>query len=565
MSILNEDVLHILSNELLQWEGRGVDSSLLNLSTASRLFRQACLPVIFSDVRWPHKSKVDAENGLLFFPVSLRPYIRHLHLTWHDEWTEPGRLRHGYFDRDGMYTPFSLDIVSSALATMPKLTEITLSFPFIPPQSLFEAIGQCPSLTSFSLLDTPIDMGLLSVFPVCLSRVNLAPVGQCLRIGDGPTDPKVSDITYYMRDWRRKYRAQTQIRGLREQRSCAIFLRQQASCLTHLDISGDLCSFAALATVHWPQLRTLVLYGHIPGTQPTYTYPVALPPAALIWDALERMPVLNDLRLLFSRTRGKDFILLPRDEHPDRVRLEKLASLTSFAISNACRLDGILGYLPSLQRLAVLAMVDLPRWPIALSQADAERVITDIATSGCPLRHLRIIIEDKLSPRICRLIATLLPSLEVLEIERCGYHDGKSISTCVIPLAESIIQQEYVNALSPLLSLRSLRLCMQFPEYDEVDDLESWKIVRGECARLFGNRLTTLCQVGFEYRKRTGTHRYQDAWLDFTILRSSSGGRDDPRAIASEGSVCIQDCALRQVPEMWYAFPEVWTPTRLPF
>jgi len=76
MSILNADVLHILSNELLQMEGGGAPSSLLSLSAASRLLRHACLPIIFSQVRWPHKSKVDAERRLLFFPESLQTYIR---------------------------------------------------------------------------------------------------------------------------------------------------------------------------------------------------------------------------------------------------------------------------------------------------------------------------------------------------------------------------------------------------------------------------------------------------------------------------------------------------------
>ncbi|KAI6130991.1 hypothetical protein EV401DRAFT_488359 [Pisolithus croceorrhizus] len=554
MSILNADVLHIVSNELLYIEGRGTGSSLLNLSIVSRLCRQACLPIIFSEVRWPHKSKTDPDNGLSFLPESLRPHVRHLQLIWHDEWTEPGRLRHGYFDRDGMYIPFGLGVVSSAIVCMPKLNAITMSCPFLPPQSLFEAIGKCASLTSFSLMDTPIDMGLISVYSASLSRVNLAPVGQSLRIGDGPTYPKVADISYFMRDWRRKYRLQAQFRGLREPRACTVFLRQQAPCLTHLDVSGDLCSFAALAAVQWPELRTLVLYGHVPGTQISYAFPVTPPPEASIWDALERMPMLSDLRLLFSRSRGKDFVFLPEDRFPDPTHLKKLASLTNFAISNACKLDGILNYFPSLQKLAILAMVDLPRWPIALYHAEAERVVTDVARSGCPLKHLRIIIEDKLTPPLCHLIATLFPLLEVLEIERCGYHDGKSMSTC----------QEFVDALLPLSALQSLRLCMQFPEYDEVDEMESWKAVRAQSADLFASALKNIRQVGFEYRKRTGTHRYQDAWLDFTITRYE-GKKENGWGTTLRGGCRDQRCVLRQLPELWYAFPEVWTPTRLPF
>lgn len=554
MSILNGDVLHIVSNELFYSEGGGTGSSLLNLSIVSRLCRQACLPIIFSEVRWPRKSKTNPDDELCFLPESLRPHVRHLQLIWHDEWTEPGRLRHGCFNRDGMYVPFDLGVVSSAIVCMPKLNRITMSFPFIPPQSLFVAIGQCPSLTSFSLMDTPIDMGLVSVYPVSLSRVNLTPVGQSLRIGDGPTYPTLCDISYFTRDWRRKYRIEAQYRGLREPRACGVFLRQQAPCLTHLEVSGDLCSFATLAAVQWSELHTLVLYGHVPGTQTLCPFPVTPPPEASIWDALERMPVLSDLRLLFSPWRRKLFSLLPEDRFPDPKHLQKLASLTNFAISNACELDGILKYFPSLQKLAILAMVDLPRWPVALNDAEANRVVADVAESGCPLKHLRIIIEDKLTPELCHLIASLFPLLELLEIERCGYHDGKSMSTC----------QEFVDALLPLSALQSLRLCMQFPEYDEVDEMESWKAVRAQSADLFANQLKNIRQVGFEYRKRTGTHRYQDSWIDFTITRCEDN-KENGWGTALRGGYRDQRCVLRQLPESWYAFPEVWTPTRLPF
>lgn len=210
-------------------------------------------------------------------------------------------------------------------------------------------------------------MGLVSVYPVSLSRVNLTPVGQSLRIGDGPTYPT---------------RIEAQYRGLREPRACGVFLRQQAPCLTHLEVSGDLCSFATLAAVQWPELHTLVLYGHVPGTQTLCPFPVTPPPEASIWDALERMPVLSDLRLLFSPWRRKLFSLLPEDRFPDPKHLQKLASLTNFAISNACELDGILKYFPSLQKLAILAMVDLPRWPVALNDAEANRVVADVAQSS---------------------------------------------------------------------------------------------------------------------------------------------------------------------------------------
>lgn len=105
---------------------------------------------------------------------------------------------------------------------------------------------------------------------------------------------------------------------------------------------------------------------------------------------------------------------------------------------------------------------------------------------------------------------------------------------------------------------------MQFPEYDEVDEMESWKAVRAQSADLFANQLKNIRQVGFEYRKRTGTHRYQDSWIDFTITRCEDN-KENGWGIALRGGYRDQRCVLRQLPESWYAFPEVWTPTRLPF
>lgn len=329
-----------------------------------------------------------------------------------------------------------MDLAIYALPHMPKLTKVTLSTPFLPPQALYEALGQCRSLSSFTLIDTPIDQSLMQFYPVPLRRVNLTPVGQTLRIGDGPTDPKFADITYFMRDWRRKYRAQANLRGYREIRSSGVFLRQHAPTLTHLELSGDLTAFTGLATIDWPALSTFVLHGRIPNQSLSITF--HLGPAALyapsLFDVLHRMPVLRDFRLLFPQTKSQEFRFLDSYILANPENLAKLASLESFAISNACVLQGVFNYMTNLRRLAIMALVDLPRWPIALSQPQVESVLADIGASNCPLKHLRIIIEDKLTPTICRLIAAHCPQLETLEIERCGYHDGKSVASCVRPL-----------------------------------------------------------------------------------------------------------------------------------
>ncbi|KAF8133011.1 hypothetical protein EV363DRAFT_1162912 [Boletus edulis] len=552
------DIFPLVITHLVPTGRDTVSPSLLTLASTSRLVRQACLPFLFAEVRWPQKHKTDRDNDLLFYPESLWPYIRHvifshLRLDWHDEWTEPGRIRHGYLDRDGIYCPYHMELVISALARMPKLAKVTLSTPFLPPQALYEALGQCCSLSSFALIDTPIDQSLMQFFPVPLRRVNLTPVGQTLRIGDGPTDPKFSEITYFMRDWRRKYRAQANLRGLRELRSSGVFLRQHAPTLTHLELSGDLTAYTGLATINWPALRTFVLHGRIPSLIVNISFQIgaATRQTPRLFDVLHRMPALRDFRLLFPQSRAQEYRFLDPYILADPENLAKLASLESFAISNACALNGVFNYMPNLRRLAIMALVDLPRWPIALSQPQVESVLADIGASNCPLKHLRIIIEDKLTPSICHLIATHCPQLEILEIERCGYHDGKSVASCDTDPGNVVFtlhrtQQEYLEALSPLSSLRDLRLCMQFPEYDEIDNMESWRVVRHEWAAFFARGLKSLRKVGFEYRKRTGTHRYQDAWLDY--------------AISEDGEI-----RLSALPPMWYSFPEVWEPEEIRF
>lgn len=348
-----------------------------------------------------------------------------------------------------------MELAIHAITRMPKLIKVTLSTPFLPPQALYEALGQCQSLTSFTLIDTPIDQSLMQFYPVPLRRVNLTPVGQTLRIGDGPTDPKFADITYFMRDWRRKYRAQANLRGFREIRSSGVFLRQHAPTLTHLELSGDLTAFTGLATIDWPVLSTFVLHGRIPNLHINISFHVGPSPRTpTLFDVLHRMPVLRDFRLLFPQTKSQDFRFLDPYILSNPENLAKLASLESFAISNACVLQGVFNYMTNLQRLAIMALVDLPRWPIALSQPQVESVLADIGASNCPLKHLRIIIEDKLTPTICRLISTHCPQLEILEIERCGYHDGKSVASCVRPL--------FLPSSLPPVYFRALPLCPYF-------------------------------------------------------------------------------------------------------
>lgn len=71
------DIFPLVITHLLPTGRDSVSPSLLNLATTSRHVRQACLPFLFAEVRWPQRSKTDREYGLLFYPDSLWPYIRY--------------------------------------------------------------------------------------------------------------------------------------------------------------------------------------------------------------------------------------------------------------------------------------------------------------------------------------------------------------------------------------------------------------------------------------------------------------------------------------------------------
>lgn len=59
--------------------------------------------------------------------------------------------------------------------------------------------------------------------------------------------------------------------------------------------------------------------------------------------------------------------------------------------------------------------------------------------------------------------------------------------------------------------------------------------------------MPSLERLGFEYRKRTGTHRYEDNWLEFDIERDKRDGAID----------------LFELRPSWYPFPDVWHPVTL--
>lgn len=258
--------------------------------------------------------------------------------------------------------------------------------------------------------------------PFRLKRVSLVPVGEAVRAGEGPYEHKYSDVKYFLQAWRRKYTRNTE-KLLQGRYAASLFVMQLGKYspqLRHLEVSGSLCGLEELASHNWPNLHTLVLTGH---SRPVFTVHIV--------DVLAKMGELQELRLLFAKTKDEKFHTIP----PGGSRSDKgtppsvWSSLRSLALSNQCDFEGLFQYTTSLERLALSAIVDLPRLPIALSRGDTDQVLKDLTLNGnggC-LRHFRIMIEDKVNPELCHAIAVTCPELEILEIELCSYHDGKSV------------------------------------------------------------------------------------------------------------------------------------------
>ncbi|GLB41225.1 hypothetical protein LshimejAT787_0904400 [Lyophyllum shimeji] len=528
MPTLDSDVSYALVRKVIALYRDSDVDVILNLASTCRVIRESCLSALFSDVHWPHGNKHDEESGLLFFPPTLWPFFRRFRLIWPEDWPDANPPRWG--DRyyiGGDYHPRHIDKLVAALPAMPSLSSFYMSCPFHPPNSMLNALTQCRSLRDLSINDTPLYMSVIPRVPAefHLERFSVVPVAEAVRVGEGPFDARYAESAYYVREYRKKYK-----NDILARHAATAFLFQvgKTAYLRHVQLSADLCTLETLAAHEWPVLDTLVLTGHAPRGNTE------------LLDVIAQMPKLRELRLLFAKTKSDPGFRLLVDHLPTAKNNcpSLLGQLERLALSNACIIDHVFNYTTSLERLAICAIIDQPRVPIALSRAEIDKVLADME-AGHPsgetrLRRLRIMIEDKVNPDLCSAIAMRCPRLEALEIELCGYHDGRSIHAW----------EEFSDAFAKLTRLRELRICIQFPEFDEMDTYEPWRAARRECAQFLACRIATLQRVGFEYRKRTGTHRFEDSWLEFDVERNGD----------------IGGVQLHEIGPSWYPFPEVWTP-----
>ncbi|KAG6820022.1 hypothetical protein H0H93_006360 [Arthromyces matolae] len=326
MTSINSDVSYALVKETIALYHPTNLDVVLSLASTCRVIREAALSLLFTQVHWPHSNKHDEESGLHFFPSTLWPYFRRFKLIWPEDWPEASPPRWGdRYYMGGDYNPRHIDKLASALPSMPALTSFYLSCPFFPPNSLLSALTRCHDLRELSIHETPMSISNPRVpTEFHLNRLSIVPVAEAVRVGDGPFNPRYSERTYYVREYRKKYKNDILAR---QSTSAFLFDIGKTAFLRHVQLSADLCSLHSLAEHDWPVLDTLVLTGHAPRGNGD------------ILDVIAKMPSLRELRLLFAKVKGEPGLrILPEEgQSPTVVTTSPtiLQQLKHLAVSNA--------------------------------------------------------------------------------------------------------------------------------------------------------------------------------------------------------------------------------------
>ena len=351
-------------------------------------------------------------------------------MDWPDHWPDsspPLWGTKGPFG-NGVYHPKHLDKVELALPKMNRIHSFQITCPFYPPTSLLAALVRCPNIKDLKVIDTPLYTDVIPVIPLDfnLESFCITAVGEALRVGEGPFDPKYRSITYFSREYRKKH--YNDVHG----RFASIrYLTQltRASNLRNLQFSGGSITLLDLAENEWPNLNTLVLTG---------TPPVGGGAIGRLVDVIARMPKLFDLRLLFAKSnRYQSFEILPPPpllpEADDNDGLNEnsnqvFSQITHLAVSNACNLQNTFQYVPNLERLVISAIAEHPRMPIACSMMEIAEVLDDIILGGgnTHLKQVRLITEDNIPISLLKKVGDNYPLLEFIEVELCQYQELSS-------------------------------------------------------------------------------------------------------------------------------------------
>ena len=101
-----------------------------------------------------------------------------------------------------------LDKLVSALSHMPALTSFYTDCPFYTPSSILNALIRCPSIREISVANAPLYVSMIPNIPADfkLETILIVLVTEPLHVGEGPYEPKYHEVTYYIREYRKKYK-----------------------------------------------------------------------------------------------------------------------------------------------------------------------------------------------------------------------------------------------------------------------------------------------------------------------------------------------------------------------
>lgn len=288
------------------------------------------------------------------------------------------------------------------------------------------------------ITDTPVwnalkepDAPILFTAP----RITFVPVGEGVRVGEGPFDRKFHDSAYYMVEYRKKYwnLIQTRARLNYFPTGWSFLLRCRVETMTYLQLSGDYCSLDHFRNPRFafPVLETLILTGPSPSVGPGSM--MTLP------AVISLMPRLRDLRVLIgkhSTPTQPPLSMVPGDPE---APLAVYSQLTALAMSNAAqKIEAVLRYANGLERLAISAIIHHPRLPIALKRHEIDKVLNEIREGGGGkrLKQFRIMSEDDFDVPLVIELGNVCPRLEIVELEHCGILDSDEdaplwVSTCL--------------------------------------------------------------------------------------------------------------------------------------
>jgi len=326
-----------------------------------------------------------------------------LHLQWPDDWPE---------DDDHQM----LDTLRIALPSMSSLRVFQMTWPSTPPSALLTSLAQCNTLRCLRIIDTPLgDLFQIPDFSK-IEWMTLVPVAEATCTGEGPFDYKFRELQYYTRPYRKRYRRNPNIVASHQY----IFESCLAKNVRYLQVSTQyLRSLVSLASSSWPELETLVLTGR----------PLAMDLTSMA-QVLLQMPKLHDMRLLLARSDPGDLVITPfgsTSAFPPS-HTDVFSRIKDMSLSNSYETLGLLKLTSTLERLSIAAVSLHPRVPIAMTTAELMCVLQGLEVGGgnFTLRKLRVMTEDNLTVELFKRLGKIFPKLEFVEVEVCGYRDGKA-------------------------------------------------------------------------------------------------------------------------------------------